>query len=184
MPLARPGDETGLVSDARPAGFRQRHSSGAGQRRAAAFWMRAVFVCEYDVIGGKSRAVGPLEPGSQLPRDRCQILGDAAIGDRRNLGHKLGDQRAGGIKARKRLDDHRCGIDILGPIGKIGVQDRRRLPVKHVHVAIGPALGKGRWRAPPIMLPTPTHCSSLRLIPTARRRAPARPAMTSSTWAS
>ena len=51
------------------------------QLRASAFWVHTIFGGELHVRGGERRAIRPQQARSDFPRDLCQILGNAAIGN-------------------------------------------------------------------------------------------------------
>ncbi len=102
---------------------------------------------QYSAVNFTSSAVtglpsGPDQPWLQLPCDgmysaRCRHF--QGWGSRRpgpGSGCRHGHQRQG-------LDHHRGRIDILGPGRDIGVQDGRRLPVKHTQFAVPATFGKG-----------------------------------------
>ena len=106
--------------------------------------MHAVIRAELDVIRGDRRAIGPHQARLQLPRDRGEVGADAAIFQGRNFLCKKRYHGAVFVIAPQRFDDHRGRFEVLCTARKIGVQDRRGLPVDDVDMAIRAALGKGR----------------------------------------
>ncbi len=114
-----------------------------GQLRAAAIGVHAVLAGELHILGRHIRAVGPLQAFLQLPGDRGQVLGHAAVLDRGNFLGKVGHERAGRIVAAQRLEHEARGLDVLGASRKVGRHDRRCLPVDDVDGPVLSAFGHG-----------------------------------------
>ena len=125
------------------------HRADALERRrgrAAAARVQAVGRGERDVVRGERRAVGPHHVVAQRPGDRPEIPRHAAVVQGRDLGGQPGDHVAVFVVARQRLQDQRRRVDILGAARQVGIEDRRRLPVQHVQLTVGAALGRGCHR--------------------------------------
>ena len=106
----------------------------------------AVFVAEHHIRRGQRRAVGPFEAAFEFVGDGLEISRKTTIG---HGWHGFGQRRdhlAVLVELDQRVHDQRRCLEVLGATGEVGVQDRRRLPVDHVDVATGAALGHGSLR--------------------------------------
>jgi hypothetical protein len=87
------------------------------------------------------RAVGPHDAIFELPGDRGQV---SAMPPFSTVGISVdepGNHLAGLVEAGQRLDDQRGRFDVLGAAREIRVQDRGRLPVDDLDLAVRASLG-------------------------------------------
>ena len=85
---------------------------------------------KHHVLGSHVAAVGPLQAGFQLPRDRRQVLGDPTVVQGRHPVGQRGRQVAVGVVFGQRFQGYRRGIAVLGSRGQVRTWQGWGLPVE------------------------------------------------------